>query len=253
MWRQGQRPWGGTHLGSGQEFFPFSWWPLQLSPPIFTNLFFSTRSFLPCLPLFIGTIYHFLSYSIISVHQPRPWLFSDVEKGEECELELQFFFSFSGSRNVWTGFIHLLFGINSQSSCCPWTKSTGSLWVASFLWFLTVISGRLTEEFCSGTQRFRIKKSHQWFWQLHCFVSELTLPSTIALALKAGGSTDCAPNNLVASPSNNDDLNESVTSTKKPEDSRAALWLCRLLSSCPCQCEASAPSDPRGRQSKSFF
>ena len=94
MWRQGQRPWGGTHLGSGQEFFPFSWWPLQLSPPIFTNLFFSTRSFLPCLPLFIGTIYHFLSYSIISVHQPKPWLFSDVEKGGRMWTWTSIFFFF---------------------------------------------------------------------------------------------------------------------------------------------------------------
>lgn len=90
-WRQGQRPWGRTHLGSRQEFFPFSWWPLQLSPPIFTNLFFSTRSFLPCLPLFIGTIYHFLSYSI-SVHQPKPWLFSEVEKGGRMWIWTSIFF-----------------------------------------------------------------------------------------------------------------------------------------------------------------
>lgn len=156
----------GHTLDQGKNsFFPFSWWPLQLSPPFFINLFFSTRSFLPCLSLFIGITYHFLSYSIISVHQPKPWLFSEVEKGGRMWTWTLFFFfpSFSGSRNVWTGFIYLLFGINPQSSCCPWTKSTGSLWVASFLWFLTVITGRLTEELCSGTQMFRIKKSHQCF------------------------------------------------------------------------------------------
>ena len=219
--------WDTPWIKAGILSFPFSWWPLQLSPPIFTNLFFSARSFLLCLPLFIGIIYHFLSYNI-SVHQPKPWLFSEVEKGGRMWTWTLIFFSFSGSRNVWTGFIHLLFGISSQSPCRPWTKSTGSLWVASFLWCLTVTTGRLKEEVCSGTQRFRIKKSHQWFWQLHCFVSELTLPSTIVLALKAGGSTVCAPKGLVVSHSNNDDLNESVTSTKKPEDSRAALWLCRL-------------------------
>ena len=75
--------------------FPFSWWPLQLSPPIFINLFFSTRSFLPCLPLFIGITYYFLSYSIISVHQPKPWLFSEVEKGGRMwTWTLIFFFLF---------------------------------------------------------------------------------------------------------------------------------------------------------------
>lgn len=76
-----------------------------------------------------------------------------------------------------------------QSPCRPWTKSVGSLWVASFLWCLTVITGRLTEEFCSGTQRFRIKKSHQWFWQLHFFVSGVNVAINDSPGIKGRGST----------------------------------------------------------------
>lgn len=120
--------------------------------------------------------------------------------GKKCKRMWTFFFC---PRNVCIGFFHLLFEINPQfvldGGRCPWTRSAGSLWVVSFLWFLTVISGRITEELCSGAQRFRIKKSHQWFQQLHN--TEATL-SLIPLALKGGGSTICVPKGLAMRHSN---------------------------------------------------